>query len=264
MNKQKKPIISCTILGIIILAAALADVFAAGNPMRMDLESLLMPPGGEYIFGTDQLGRDLFKMVLHGGRISLIIGLLASAISAAIAMIYGALAGLSPKWLDNALMRLTEIIMSVPSILYIVSIQAILGQPTMISLSIVIGITSWMNIAKIVRAEVRQIHRSEYILSSRLMGAKFMYILRRHLLPNFMPSIMFMLIYNISQAIAAEATLSFLGLGMPPGTATWGVLMSLAQDALLTNSWWVILIPTLFLITTLVCITSIGEYLRRK
>jgi peptide/nickel transport system permease protein len=95
------------------------------------------------------------------------------------------------------------------------------------------------------------------------MGARFAYILRRHLLPNFIPSIMFMLIYNVSQAIATEATLSFLGLGLPPSAVSWGTLMSLAQDALLTNSWWIICVPTLFLIATLVCITNIGEYLRK-
>jgi peptide/nickel transport system permease protein len=264
MNNVKKPIVSAVILGIIILACTLADAIAPGNGTRMDFNALNLPPDAAHIFGTDEMGRDLFKMILHGGQVSLVIGLLSSVITAFIAMVYGAAAGLAPKWLDDLLMRFTELMMSVPSILYIVSILAILGDTTVLSLSIVIGATSWMNIAKIVRAEVRQIHGSEYILASRLMGAKFPYILWQHLLPNFMPSIMFMLIYNVSQAIAAEATLSFLGLGMPPGFATWGSLMSLSQDALLTNSWWIIVIPSLFLITTLVCITNIGEYFRRK
>jgi peptide/nickel transport system permease protein len=264
MNNTKKPVVSAAILGFIILACALADVIAPGDGLRMDFGALDIPPDATHIFGTDEMGRDLFKMILHGGQVSLIIGFLASVITAFIAIVYGGAAGLAPKWLDDLLMRFTELLMSVPSILYTVSILAILGKPTVVSLSIVIGATSWMHIAKIVRGEVRQIHRSEYILAARLMGAKFPYILWQHLLPNFMPSIMFMLIYNVSQAIAAEATLSFLGLGMPPGSATWGYLMSLSQDALLTNSWWMIIIPSLFLITTLVCITNIGEYFRRK
>lgn len=263
MNKGKKPVISTCILSAIVLVCVFASVIAPGNPTRMDLDALLLSPTATHPFGTDGLGRDLFKMVLYGGRISLMIGAVASLIAAIIAMIYGTIAGIAPKWLDSFLMRLTELIMSVPSILYIISLQAILGKPTLLSLSVVIGVTSWMSIAKIVRAEVRQIHRIEYILAARLMNAGFFYTLRRHLLPNFMPAIMFMLIYNISQAIAAEATLSFLGLGMPPGSATWGALMSLSQDALLTNSWWLILIPILFLVITLVCITNIGEYLRR-
>ena len=264
MNKRRKPFISAAILGIIVLACTFASFLAPGNPIRMDFDMLLTPPSASHLFGTDSLGRDLFKIILHGGRVSLFIGLTSSVISALIAMIYGTLAGLAPKWLDGLLMRITEVIMSVPTILYIVTIQAFLGKPTAFSLSVVIGTTSWMSIAKIVRAEVRQIHRSEFVLSAKLMGAKFHYILRRHLLPSFMPSIMFMLIYNVSQAIAAEATLSFLGLGMPPGSVTWGSLISLSQDALLTNSLWLIFIPSLFLITTLVCMTNIGEYLRKR
>jgi peptide/nickel transport system permease protein len=263
MSSAKKPVVSAAILTIIILACVLADMFAPGDAARMEFDALLMPPDAAHIFGTDGMGRDMAGMILHGGRVSLVIGLLASAITALIAMVYGAAAGLAPKWLDDLLMRMTELLMSLPSILYVVSILAIIGKPTMLSMSVVIGVTSWMNIAKIVRAEVRQIRGSEYILSARLAGAKFPYLLRRHLLPNFMPGIMFMLIYNISQAIAAEATLSFLGLGMPPGSATWGALMSLSQDALLTNSWWIILIPSSFLVTTLVCITNIGEYIRK-
>jgi peptide/nickel transport system permease protein len=262
-NEAKKPLASAAVLAGIVLVCVLADIIAPGDAGRMDFNALLRPPGAAHVFGTDPLGRDLFKMILHGGRVSLIIGLLASAITAFIAVVYGGLAGLAPKWLDDVLMRFAELILCVPSILYIVSILAILGKPDVFSLSVVIGATSWMNIAKIVRAEVRQIHRSEYILASKLMGGKFLYTLRQHLLPNFMPSIMFMLIYNVSQAIAAEATLSFLGLGMPPGSATWGALMSLSQDALLTNSWWIIVIPSLFLIATLVCMTNIGEYFRK-
>jgi peptide/nickel transport system permease protein len=266
MNGKEKPFVSSIILGGIILACILADVIAPGDAARMDFSAgaLLNPPGAQHIFGTDNLGRGLLGMILHGGRVSLFIGLLASSTAAVIAIIYGTAAGLAAKWLDDLLMRFAELIMSVPSILYIVSIQAALGKPTVLSLALLIGATSWMSVAKIVRAEVRQLHGSEYILSAKLMGANFPYILRRHLLPNFMPSIMFMLIYEVSQAIAAEATLSFLGLGLPPGSVTWGSLMSLSQDALLTNSWWIIVIPSLFLITTLVCMTNIGEYFRRK
>lgn len=264
MNKTKKPALSAGVLSLIILACVFADIFAPGDASNMDFNALSSPPDAVHIFGTDEMGRDLFKMILHGGQVSLMIGFLASVITAIIAMFYGSIAGLAPKWLDDLLMRLTELVMSIPSILYVVSILAMLGKPTMLTLSVVIGSTSWMNIAKIVRAEVRQIHRSEHIHAARLMGAKLPYLLWQHLIPNFMPSIMYMLIYNVSQAIAAEATLSFLGLGMPPGSATWGSLMSLSQNALLTNRWWIILIPSLFLITTLICITNIGEYFRRK
>jgi peptide/nickel transport system permease protein len=160
------------------------------------------------------------------------------------------------------MMRLTELLLSIPSILYVVSLQAILGRPTALSIAVVIGVTSWMNIAKIVRSEVRQMRRSEYVTAAEIAGAGLPYILRRHLFPNFLPPIMFMMISNISQAIIAEATLSFIGIGLPQNVVSWGSLIALSQDALLTNSWWIILIPVLFLITVLVCIANIGESAR--
>jgi peptide/nickel transport system permease protein len=260
----KKPLVSALVLGGIVLLCALADLLAPGDAARMDVSALLLPPGPAHPFGTDTLGRDLFAMVLHGGRASLLIGLLASGITAALALLYGAAAGLAPRRLDDLLMRASELLMSIPPVLYCVTVLAVLGQPGVLPLSVVIGATSWMGLAKLVRAEVRRESRSEYIAAARLMGAGFGYILRRHVLPNVLPGLLYMLIYNVGTAIAAEATLSFLGLGMPPGSATWGVLMSLSQDALLTNSWWLLLIPSLFLVATLVCMTNLGEYVRRS
>ncbi|MDR2940354.1 MAG: ABC transporter permease [Clostridiales bacterium] len=264
MRAAKEPILSVAILVILAMVCIAAGIIGPEGAMEMDFGYLLSPPSAKHILGTDQLGRDMFKMALYGGRVSLLIGTMASFITAAIAVVYGAAAGLAPKHIDNFLMRLIDLFMSIPTILYIISIQAALGKPTVLSLSIVIGATSWMGIAKITRAEVRQMHKGEYILAAQLMGASPIYILWRHLLPNFMPSIMPMLIHNFSHAIASEATLSFLGLGMPPGTATWGTLMSLSQEALLTNSWWVIAAPSIFLIIALICITNIGEYFRGK
>lgn len=230
----------------------------------MDFNALSVPPCAAHILGTDDMGRDLLAMLLHGGRVSLLIGLLAASIAAITAILYGGLAGLGPRWLEGLLMRLAELLMSVPAILYTVTVLAIFGAPGALSLAVVIGATSWMPVAKLIRAEVRQLHRSEYILAARLSGAKFPYLLLRHLLPNMLPTVSFALIHNISHAIAAEATLSFLGLGMPPGSATWGALMSLSREALFTGSWWVVLIPSLFLIATLVAIANIADYCRRN
>ena len=118
--------------------------------------------------------------------------------------------------------------------------------------------------AKVVRSEVRQIGKSDYILAATTMEAGFFYILRRHLLPNFVSSIMFMAVTNIGQAMITESTLSFLGLGLPLTTVSWGALLSMSQDALLTGSWWIILLPGIVLITTLACITAVGEYIRKQ
>ena len=171
---------------------------------------------------------------------------------------------MAPEWIDDLMMKATEILLSIPSILIIIFVQAIIGGSNPVSISIVIGLVSWMSISKIVRSEVRQIRNSEYILAAKIMGGKFFYIVKQHLVPNFISSIMFMVVSNIGSAIATESTLSFLGIGLPIEIISWGSMLSLAQDALLSNYWWIILIPGLFLVVTLVSIANIGNYLRRK
>ena len=145
-----------------------------------------------------------------------------------------------------------------PNLLLVVLLQGILGQASALSISLVLGLTGWMSIAKVVRAEVRQLRSSEFVVAARAMGGGFFYILRKHLVPNFWPSILFMVVMNIRSAMAAEATLSFLGMGLPLETVSWGSMLSLSEKAL----WWIILIPGAFLVLTLLCITRLGDWLR--
>ena len=264
LKKKKFPIFSLVILGLIILGCLFGKVLATGDPFYMNLTEVSLPPGSAHYFGTDTMGRDIYSMIWEGGRVSLYIGLLATVISSVIAIVYGCISGLVPDWLDDLLMRFTEIILSIPSILLVIFLQALLGEATATSIAIVIGLTSWMNISKVVRSEVRQIRSSDFVLASRLAGGKFFYILRRHLFPNFISSTMFMIVTNVSAAIGTEATLSFLGIGLPMEIISWGSMMSLSQKALLSNAWWIILIPGIFLVTTLVCITNMGEYIRLR
>lgn len=259
-----KPYISALILGIIIIACLMAELLIPYDPTYMSLGEINMPPGSNHIFGTDTLGRDLFSVILYGGRISIFIGLLATAVSTVIAVIYGAAAGLASDRIDDLMMRLAEILMSVPQLLMVMFIQAIIGDSTVISISAVIGITGWMAIAKMVRSEVKQLRTSGFVMAARTMGGGFFYILRKHLMPNFMSAIMFMIVTNIGSAMITESTLSFLGLGLPTDVISWGSLMSLSQRAMLTGAWWMIIIPGIFLVTTLICVTEIGEYLRGR
>lgn len=203
-------------------------------------------------------------MIWSGGRISLWIGIFSAIISTFLGILFGAVSGSAPQWADTLLMRLTEILLSVPGLLMVLLIQAVLGKANVLSISFVIGITSWMSIAKVVRIEVRQLRNSEYVIASKCMGGSFFHILWNHLTPNFISSIMFMVVMNIRSAIIAESTLSFMGIGLPIETISWGSMLSLSEKALLTNSWWIILIPGGFLLATLLCITSLGNYLRRN
>ena len=221
-------------------------------------------PCREFLFGTDAMGRDIFSMIWYGGRVSLTIGFLGAAISTVIAALLGTLSGCAGPRLDALLMRGMEIFLSVPHLLLIVLLQAILGTASVWTLSLVIGVTGWFALSRIVRSEVRQIRNSEYILASRCMGARFPFIMRKHLIPNFVSAIMFVVISSISTSMAMEATLSFLGLGLPVDVLSWGSMLALADRALLLNSWWVILIPGVFLVVTLLSITSIGHYFRKR
>ena len=258
------PWISVILLGIIVLCCLFAEVLMTKDPGYLDLKNFNVAPNGEFLFGTDTLGRDIFSGIWYGGRISITIGFLATLISTFIAVVYGSVSGIAPQWLDTLMMRFTEIFLSVPALLLVLFLQAILGQANVLTLSIVIGVTGWAGIAKIIRTEVRQIRSSEYVVASKCMGGRFFHILRKHLAPNFIASIMFMVVMNVRGAIGAESTLSFMGMGLPLEVISWGSMLSLAEKALLSGSWWIILIPGLFLVTLLMCLTNIGNYLRKN
>ena len=258
------PWVSVILLGAMVLCCLFAEAFMTKDPTYLDLKHFNVAPNGEFLFGTDTLGRDIFSGIWYGGRISITIGFLATVISTFIAVVYGSASGVAPQWLDTLLMRFTEIFLSVPGLLIVLFLQAILGEANVWTLSIVIGITGWASISKVVRTEVRQIRSSEYVVASHCMGGKFFHILGKHLAPNFIASIMFMVVMNVRSAIGSESTLSFMGMGLPLEVISWGSMLSLSEKALLTGSWWIILIPGAFLVTLLMCLTNLGNYLRKN
>ena len=261
---QGKPLISALLLAVILSGCLCCHLIMTKDPGYMDLAHYNEAPGGEFLFGTDTMGRDIFSMIWYGGRQSLFIGIAATVISTGIAIVFGTVSGMAPDWLDMLLMRATEILLSIPNLLTVIFLQAILGKANVFSLSFVIGITSWMSIAKIIRTEVRQLRNNEYVIAARCMGGGFFYILYKHLAPNFLSSIMFMVVMNIRSAIVEESTLSFIGIGLPLEVISWGSMLSLSEKALLTGAWWIILIHGVFLVVTLLCITSIGDCIRKK
>lgn len=257
-----KPVFAAALLLVIVLGCLGCRLIMTKDPTYLDLQHCAAAPCREFLFGTDTMGRDIFSMIWYGGRLSLLIGAVSTLISTVIAIVFGAVSGCAPQWLDTLMMRATEILLSVPNLLLVILLQAILGTPTVWSIALVIGVTSWTSIAKVVRTEVRQIRSSEYVVASRCMGGSFLHILWHHLTPNFFSSIMFMVVMNVRSAIVAESTLSFMGIGLPLEVVSWGSMLSLAEKALMTDAWWIILIPGLFLVATLLCITSLGSYLR--
>lgn len=259
-----KPIFSFIILFAIIICCIFSGKIGNHNPRGFYLGNLNNAPNSEFYFGTDSLGRDIFSMIWYGGRVSILIGLLSMAIITVIGIVYGCISGVSSERVDAFMMRAAEIGNSIPTLLLILLIASITGKQNVFKISFVIGITGWFGLARIVRSEVRQIRNSEYLMSARTFGAGFGHIMIFHLIPNFVSPIMFAVVSSISSSMSMEATLSFLGLGLPVDVISWGSMLSLANKALLLNTWWVIVIPGFFLILTLNCITNLGSFFRKE
>ena len=262
-NWKDFPWVSAIVMVVILLGCLLAEIIMTKDPGYLDLKHCNEAPNREFLFGTDSLGRDIFSGIWYGGRISIAIGFLSTVISTVLAVIYGTVSGIAPARVDRLMTRFAEIFLSIPGLLLVLFLQAILGQGNVLTLSIAIGCTGWPTMAKVVRTEVRQIRSSEYVVASKCMGGNFFHILWRHLAPNFFPAIVFMVVMNVRSAIGMESTLSFIGMGLPLEVISWGSMLSLSQQALLSGSWWVILIPGAFLVTLLLCLTNLCNYLRK-
>ena len=260
--KKKFPVFSLLTLTVIVILCFACGPIMTKDPLYMDLAHCNETPGKEFLFGTDTMGRDIFSMIWYGGRISLTIGFLATLLSTALAVFVGSVSGCAPARADGILMRLTELILSVPSLLLTIFLQAVFGRANVYSLSVVIGLTGWMSMAKVVRTEVLQLKNTDYVLAAKCLGGGFFHVLFCHLAPNFFPSVLFMAIMNVRNAIVLESTLSFMGLGLPVETVSWGSMLSLSENALLSRSWWIIMVPGVFLVGTLLCLTNLGNYMR--
>lgn len=262
-KKRRCPYFTVGLLIFIILACMFCEIWMPYNPTEMNLKEVYSSPSMSHLFGTDSMGRDLLCMIGYGGRISLFIGIVATIISSSIGIVYGTINAFASNRVDRIMRRFIEIILSMPSILVIVFLQGMLGTKTPLSIAIVIGVSRWMPIAQIVRIEVKKLKQMEYVLAARVMGSSFFRVLLKHLIPNFMPAIMFMIISEIGLSIGLESTLSFLGLGLPLETLSWGSLLALSQKSVLQNHWWMIVIPGIFLVLTLCAMTRLGHVMQK-
>lgn len=255
-------ILPAAVLILIVTGCLGCDFFNPHDPAYMDLAHCNVPPCREFLFGTDGMGRDIFSMLWYGGRVSLGIGFASATLSTLIAVILGSLAGLAPPETEGMLVRANEIVLSIPNLLLVMLIQALSGRPGAAGIALVLGLTGWMSMARVVRVSVRQLRQSGYVLASWCMGGGFFHILRRHLAPNLLPSIAYMAVMNVRSAIIAESTLSFMGLGLPPSVISWGSMLSLAEGAFTGRQWWTIAVPGFFLIVSLLCMTALGGALQ--
>ncbi|PIZ30700.1 MAG: peptide ABC transporter permease [Alphaproteobacteria bacterium CG_4_10_14_0_8_um_filter_53_9] len=249
-----------TALGFCVLLVALALLapwIAPFSPTQLHLDAILMPPHADFLLGTDALGRDVLSRLLYGARTSLAVGLIAVGLSTALGVLVGALAALGSKWLDALLMRATDVALCFPTIFLILAIITVL-EPSLLNVMIVIGLTSWMGTARMVRAELLSLKSRPFVEAATLAGVPAGVRFVHHLIPHLMPLILTTLALGLAAAILAESALSFLGLGIQPPTPSWGAMLAEGQSVL-GVAWWLTLLPGASILLTVLAFTLAAE-----
>lgn len=258
-RKNKLAIFGLSALIFIALVAVCAPLVSPYDPHELG-QSALSPPSTKHPFGTDDYGRDIFSRIVYGARVSLTVGFVAVSISIMIGMIFGMISGYFGAIVDSIIMRFVDIMLSFPSIFLILAIQVML-TPNIYNVMIVIGATSWMGVARLIRAEILSVKERPYIEAARAIGASDPRILFRHILPNAMAPVIVAGTLGIAGAILTESALSFLGLGVQPPYSSWGNMLQDSQ-AYLRDAPWMATIPGCMILITVLCIYFVGEGIR--
>lgn len=244
----------------ILLLALLAPLIAPYDPEAIDVSAILLPPSAAHWMGTDGLGRDVYSRMLHGARISLLVGFVAVGIATAIGIVLGAVAGFYRGWVDTLIMRLVDVMLSIPTFFLILAVIAFL-TPSIWNIMVVIGLTSWMGVTRMVRAEFLSLREREFVLSAATLGARDPRLIFRHLLPNALTPIIVSFVLGVASAVLIESGLSFLGLGVQPPQASWGNILTDGKEYI-QFAWWLSLFPGMAILLTVLGYNLLGEGLR--
>lgn len=257
---NNKVIFGAGLIASLIIIAIFAPYLALYDTGSIDLALRLSPPSKFHPFGTDQLGRDVFSRIVLGTRISISIGITAVGIAILIGLLLGSIAGYYGGWIDSLIMRFIDIMLCFPSFFLILAIVAIL-EPNITNVMIVIGLTSWMGVARLVRAEILTLKERDFILAAKAMGATSSRIIMRHLIPNAMGPVLVSATLGVGAAILVESALSFLGLGVQPPTPSWGNILLEGKETL-GVAWWLLIFPGLAIFGTVLSYNILGEGLQ--
>lgn len=257
---------SFVVLIVVVVAALAAPVIAPHDPTVQSLRLRLKPPiwqeGAEpgYWLGTDALGRDMLSRMIYGARISLVVGICAVLLQGVIGVTVGLLAGYFGRWVDNILMRIADVQQSIPFLILAVALAAVV-RPSLSNIILVLGVSGWVTYGRVVRSQVLSVREMDFIEAIRALGSGHLRIIIRHILPNVLPSITVIGTLTVSTMILAEASLSFLGMGVPPPDPTWGGMVADGRNYIST-AWWVSILPGVLIFITVLSINLVGDRLR--
>ena len=245
---------------VLIAISLLAPLIAPYDPTEIDVYNVLSPPSRSHILGTDELGRDLLSRIIWGSRVSLKVGFVAVGIAIMIGIIIGSVAGFYGGRIDSILMRFVDIMLAFPTFFLILAVIAIL-EPSIFTIMAVIGITGWMDVARLVRAEFLTLKERDFVDAARALGIRNKRLIIRHILPNALSPVFVAATFGIAGAILTESGLSFLGLGVQPPDPSWGNILTAGKDNI-EIAWWLSLYPGLAILVTVLSYNLVGEGLR--
>jgi peptide/nickel transport system permease protein len=248
------------IVSALVVCALASPLLAPADPNAQALDQSLLAPGWHHWLGTDQYGRDVLSRVIYGARISLSVGLVAVSLYVAIGVGIGAVAGYYGGWVDLVLMRFVDIMLCIPTLFLILMVIAFVG-PSIFNVMIVIGLTSWMGVARLVRGEILSLKERDFVTAARVIGMKDARIIFTQLLPNALGPVLVVATLGVGSTILTESALSFLGLGVQPPTASWGNMLTEGKEHL-TDAWWLVTFPGLAIFVTVLGYNLLGQGLR--
>ena len=245
----------------IVLIITISPILNLKDPTYVDLSKVFIPPNSEHYFGTDSMGRDVFSRIINGGKTSIVIAVASSLLAITIGVIYGGISGYLGGIVDTIMMRCLEILMSIPSILIIITFQMCI-KSKMIGLVIIMGLTGWMSTARIIRSRFMELKEMEFVKIAITMNVPIYKVIINHLLRNSISNIIILYTFTFSSFIVTEASLSFLGIGVPPEIPSWGNMLFNAQNFILNGIWWACFIPGAMILLTTLSVNFIGEKLK--
>ena len=245
------------VVAFFVVIAVFAPFIAPYEPTQMHPEKTFLPPGSEHLFGTDEHGRDVLSRMIYGARVSMFVGFVSVAVSILIGTVIGLAAGYYGRFIDTLLMRFTDVMLSFPTFFLILAVVAFL-EPSLFNVMLVIGLTSWMGVARLVRAEVLSLRTTDFIIAAHLGGTSSLKILFKHILPNVASVITVSATLGVAAAVLTESSLSFLGLGTQPPTPSWGNILTAGKDNILF-AWWLSFFPGIAILTTVLGFNLLGE-----